>query len=224
MDIGRWHFVTDNGFNQINSMNNTIIIDYSLGNVKSVYNAIQYVGGKPVVSDDPESLHKASHLILPGVGAFEDGIKHLNMSGWSEAIKSYITSGKPFLGICLGMQLLATDSTENGLYQGLNLIPGHVVRLEPGDQKLRIPHVGWNDAKLNTSGKLLKGMQEIENFYFVHSYAFIPESQETVVGQCEYGFNFPCILELENIFATQFHPEKSQVSGLKLLENFVGLV
>ncbi len=204
-------------------MAQVLIIDYSLGNLKSVFNALQFVGAEPVISADPGDLSTASHAILPGVGAFEDGMKYLESGGWTDAIHEYVATGKPFLGICLGMQLLATNSAENGLHLGLNVIPGNVLKLNATEKKLRIPHVGWNDVRLKQGGRLFGGMAENPNFYFVHSYAFKPEDPAVVAGKCNYGEEFACILEKDNVFATQFHPEKSQAAGLQLLKNFMAL-
>lgn len=202
----------------------THIIDYSLGNLRSVYNAIEAVGGNPVVVTNPNDLNNASHVILPGVGAFGDGIKALHENGWVDAINLYIKTGKSFLGICLGMQLLATNGFEHGENKGLDIISGNVKKFMNTKEKLLVPHVGWNDVVFCNEGKLSKNMSEREDFYFVHSYCFYPKNNSHVKGYCEYGDSFPAILEKENVFATQFHPEKSQKSGLQLLKNFTEII
>jgi len=204
-------------------VNNTYIIDYSLGNLRSVYNAIEAVGGNAKVVTNPNDLSKASHVILPGVGAFGEGIKALHENGWASAIDLYIRTGKPFLGICLGMQLLATNGFEHGENIGLNIISGTVKKFSGAQKKLLIPHVGWNDVVFCNKGRLSKDMDEKQDFYFVHSYCFYPKDDSYVKGYCEYGEDFPAILEKENVFATQFHPEKSQKSGLQLLKNFMDI-
>ena len=203
------------------NMKKTLIIDYSLGNLRSVFNAMETVGGNPEIVNKPDAINDASHLILPGVGAFGDGISKLKELGWDEAIQNYIQSGKPFLGICLGMQLLGTKGFEHGMNTGLNIIPGKVERLPILEQKLRIPHVGWNDVEFCNDGKLAKSMNQKEDFYFVHSYFFMPDNELHIKGKCEYGNKFAAIIENDNVFATQFHPEKSQKAGLKLLNNFL---
>jgi len=202
-------------------MNKTLIIDYSLGNLLSVSNAIEVVGGNPLIINRPEDLKNASRVILPGVGAFGDGIEKLSNLGWIDAIKDYISSGNPFLGICLGMQLLATEGNEHGTYPGLGIIEGSVERLTPCDGAMRIPHIGWNEVAFKGDGLLDNGLTEHEDFYFVHSYAFMAADEDCVSGICDYGGTFAAILECENVFATQFHPEKSQRAGLALLKNFV---
>ena len=202
-------------------MTNIAIIDYTLGNLQSVYNAICAVGGTTYIAKYPEELKEASHVILPGVGSFNDGISRLIEYGWFDAIKQYVQSGKPFLGICLGMQLLATEGLENGSHQGLDMIKGSVDLMRPDDSSLRVPHIGWNDVTFSGAGQLGKGMNKQEDFYFVHSYVFFPAEESCVIGTCDYGGEFTAVFEHENIFATQFHPEKSQKAGLLLLKNFV---
>lgn len=196
------------------------IINYTLGNLRSVYNAIGAVGGNASIAQSPAEIDEASHIILPGVGSFGDGIEQLNKYGWSDAIKKHVRSGKPFLGICLGMQLLATEGLENGCHQGLNIIAGRVDRMRPDDNSLRIPHVGWNDVTFLNTGKLNQGLKQLADFYFVHSYEFVPARRSAILWTCDYGGRFAAVLEHENVFATQFHPEKSQKVGLRLLKNF----
>jgi len=205
-------------------MANIAIINYALGNLRSVYNAIGAVGGNAYIAHQPNDIDDATHVILPGVGSFNDGITQLKEHGWIEVIERHVHSGRPFLGICLGMQLLATEGFENGCHRGLDIIPGRVERLTPNNGELRVPHVGWNDVTFSRTGKLNNGVENQADYYFVHSYAFIPNENGVALGTCDYGGRFVAVLEHENVFATQFHPEKSQKAGLALLKNFVELV
>ncbi len=198
------------------------IIDYDMGNLRSVSKAVEHVGGKGLITRDPKLLAKADKVILPGVGAFRDCIGNLKEYGLVEPVKEFIASGRPFLGICVGMQLLADESEEGGRYEGLGIIPGKVRRF-PAESGLKIPHMGWNQLKLQGNPTLLKGLDE-EFVYFVHSYYLEPAKPKSVVAAtCDYGPTFAAALEKDNIFATQFHPEKSQSVGLKILERFVKL-
>lgn len=198
------------------------ILDYDMGNLRSVSKAVEHVAGKAKVTRDPKEVAKADKVILPGVGAFRDCIGNLKEYGLVDPVKEFIASGKPFLGICVGMQLLADESEEGGRYQGLGIIPGKVRRF-PADSGLKVPHMGWNQLKLKGDPTLLKGLDE-EFVYFVHSYYLEPAKPKGVVAAtCDYGTTFAAALEKDNIFATQFHPEKSQKIGLKILERFVNL-
>ncbi len=199
------------------------IINYELGNLRSVQNAIEFIGGDAFIASSPSELDNASHIILPGVGAFGEGIAILNKHGWSDAIKEQaLTKAKPFLGICLGMQLLATSGTEHGFHNGLGLIDGTVNKLEPNDKSIYVPHIGWN---LVTTKKHSKMYENIENsdYYFVHSYALEPNDKNIINGTCNHGQDFVASIEAGNIWGAQFHPEKSQKSGLQLLTNFINM-
>lgn len=196
-----------------------VIIDYGMGNVASVQKAIRKLGVKTVLSNKPSDIKKATHLILPGVGAFGDGIKNLKKTGLIDLLTQKVVKYRtPFLGICLGMQLLAERGHEFGLHDGLGWIKGETVRLR-GDG-LRLIHIGWNNIKILKNKKLLQNLPD-NNFYFVHSYILKPEKKSIISATCRYGEEFAAAVEQENIFGTQFHPEKSQVSGIKLLENFL---
>ncbi|HEX5035025.1 MAG TPA: imidazole glycerol phosphate synthase subunit HisH [bacterium] len=198
------------------------IIDYDMGNLRSVSKAVEHVGGEAVITRDPKVLTTADKVILPGVGAFRDCIGNLKEYGLAEPVKEFIASGRPFLGICVGMQLLADESEEGGRYEGLGVIPGKVRRF-PADSGLKVPHMGWNQLKLKGTPTLLKGLDE-EFVYFVHSYYVEPAKPKGLVAATsDYGQTFAAALEKDNIFATQFHPEKSQKVGLKILERFVKL-
>lgn len=202
---------------------NVIIINYGMGNLASVANALYTIGYPVTISHDPQSLEKASHIILPGVGSFGDGMTNLKKGNWLRALeKGVIEEKKPFLGICLGMQLLATQGTENGVHDGLGWVPGIVKRL-PKENNIRVPHVGWNDAKLFKDSKIYQNLDSSQVFYFVHSYFFEPEDQSVVSSLTSYGIDFASSIEIGNIFATQFHPEKSQKAGLEVLKNFLNI-
>lgn len=199
------------------------IIDYGMGNLRSVVNAFNAIGYVASIVQDPNDLSQASHIVLPGVGAFGDGMKNLRSSGWLDVLeKEIIEKRKPFLGICLGMQLLATMGTEYGLHEGLNWISGTVKKIEGNDPQIRVPHVGWNDVVFLKKDGLYREMGNLQTFYFVHSYVFdVKDKNNIVSGLTGHGIEFISSIEKDNIYATQFHPEKSQKIGLKVLENFI---
>ena len=197
------------------------IIDYGMGNKHSVLNALQYLGIEAMVTPDPDKVRKADRLILPGVGAFGAAMENLRRSGLQAAMnEAVLQKGTPFLGICLGMQLVAATGTEKGQFDGLGWLPGAVRLLEPNDAQLKLPHVGWNDIRIGKELKFFSGLKKERAFYFVHSYAIQPEIADHVAATCDYGGPFAAAVYRDNIFATQFHPEKSQKNGLTLLENF----
>ena len=196
------------------------IVNFGMGNLTSVANAVTAVGGDAKVLNNPCEVQEISHLILPGVGAFGDAIAKLLKDGWvSELEKHALLDRKPFLGICLGMQLLASVGTEHGKFEGLGWIGGTVKRI--GDTTLKVPHMGWNDVSFVKPSSLFNGISGNPDFYFVHSYAFWPDDYGVVTSWCDYGGRFAASLECGNIFATQFHPEKSQKNGLAVLRNFL---
>lgn len=202
------------------------IIDYQMGNLRSVEKAIERVGGQPLVSSDPESFSHASHLILPGVGAFRDAIAELERRHLVPLVRDWTQSGKPFLGICLGLQLLFDTSYEGGEYRGLGIIPGEVVRFpfSTSLNHLKVPHMGWNRVhSTRTDDPLLAGIPDSPYFYFVHSYFAAPKHAEDVWLESDYGQPFCAAIRRNNVYATQFHPEKSQSNGLSLLQNFLQL-
>ncbi len=197
------------------------IVDYGRGNLTSVRNAIQAIGGNAQVIGDPANIDNISHLILPGVGAFGEAMERLHHSGWVSALHAHaMVRRRPLLGICLGMQLLMESGTEHGIHAGLGWIAGTVSKLT-STSDCRVPHIGWNDVELVTNSPLLVGLNTREDFYFVHSYAVRPTNESCVTGWCQQGERFAATLQQENLFATQFHPEKSQRAGLRLLENFL---
>ncbi len=195
------------------------IIHYNMGNITSVQNSLEFLGIPAMVLENPEQMTEATHIILPGVGAFSEGIKNLKELGFAEAILKQVADGKPFLGLCLGMQLLASRGTEGGAVVGLNLIPGEVLRL-PSDKGVRVPHIGWNDIKIVRSNPIFT---ESADFYFVHSYYFVPKTSDDVLAVCDYGVEFPAAIGRDRVFGTQFHPEKSHQAGLNILKNFAAL-
>ncbi|WP_339729707.1 imidazole glycerol phosphate synthase subunit HisH [uncultured Gimesia sp.] len=195
------------------------IVDYGMGNLRSVQKAFEKVGAEAVICSKPEEISQATKLVLPGVGAFRDAIQALQQHSLVEPIQEHVNSGKPFLGICLGLQLLFDVSYEDGEYEGLGIIPGKVVRFE--DQPdLKIPHMGWNQIDRSAPHPILEGIPEHEYFYFVHSYYVVPENESDVAAWTDYGCRFASMVARDNVVASQFHPEKSQDAGLKLLQNF----
>jgi len=198
------------------------IIDYGMGNLQSVINAFMAVGAKVTVTDCPQDLYNADRIVLPGVGAFGDGMKNLRDRGWIEVLKNEVlVKKKQFLGICLGMQLLATTGTEHGRHTGFGWIPGTVEKFP--DCRLPVPHIGWNDVYFTNKNSLFAGLGDAQVFYFVHSYVLRPEDPSVISGKCTYGIDFAASIESDNIFATQFHPEKSHKAGLAVLKNFLNI-
>ena len=200
------------------------IVDYGMGNLRSVQKACERIGVPALVTDRPAEVQKASKLILPGVGAFQDAMDGLRERGLIEPLLARIDEGTPFLGICLGLQLLFSESFEDGRHEGLGLIPGKVTRFaqpsDPSLAKLKIPHMGWNRVQQARRAPLLEGVPDGAHMYFVHSYYVVPEDESVVATTTEYGVRFVSMIWRGNIYATQFHPEKSQTYGLKMLENF----
>ena len=197
-----------------------VIIDYGVGNLSSVFNALQAIGVQAEITNDPEKIRAADKIILPGVGAFKAGMNNLQSLDLIGILhEEVMVKKKPFLGICLGMQLIFTKSYEDGETKGLDWIKGEVVRFEIEKQGLRVPHVGWNEVRCDTNSILFKGGSAVQHFYFVHSFYPVPE-EKISVGTCNYGLDFTAVLHKDNIFATQFHPEKSQHEGLELLRKF----
>ena len=200
------------------------IIDYGAGNIKSVINAFKFLDKKCVLVSEPESLKEYSRIVLPGVGAFGEAIKKLKHNGMDEAIKEAVRSGKAFIGICLGMQLLFEKSYEFGEHEGLGLIAGEVIKFDEVkfDRPLKIPHVGWNTLLFKQNGSLNLGLKELEYLYFVHSYHVVCDDK-FALARTGYGYEFTSAVQYENVFGFQPHPEKSHEVGLKILENFARL-
>jgi glutamine amidotransferase len=198
------------------------IIDYGMGNLRSVQKAIEAVGHEAVVSSDPNDVRRATRVILPGVGAFADAMAELRRTGLGEAFVEAVRAGKPCLGVCLGLQLLFDRSFEDGDHTGLGLLPGRVVRFDtrPG---LKVPHMGWNTLRQVRPVPLLKGLAPEPSVYFVHSYHAMADQPEDVAATADYPDPFPAIVWRENLMACQFHPEKSQRVGLAMYANFARL-
>lgn len=201
------------------------IVNYGMGNLRSVANAIASLQFPAQIVDHPTELSRFSHIILPGVGAFGDAMKNLQTQGWVSVLEREVRENKkPFLGICLGMQLLATVGTEHGTHKGLDWISGTVERLSSDDSNIRIPHIGWNEAHIAKSDGLYAGLTKTPTFYFVHSYVLKPSDNQIVSATTTHGVEFIASVEFDNIYATQFHPEKSQKAGLALLKNFLSSI
>lgn len=198
------------------------IIDYGMGNLRSVEKGFAKVGHAAEVTSDPAVIRRASKVVLPGVGAFEDAIAELRRHELIRPIHEAIDAGKPFLGICLGLQLLFETSFENGRHQGLGVLEGDVVRFDlPEDYS--VPHMGWNQARIRRRPPLLDHLEDGTYFYFVHSYYVVPRDDSVVAVETDYGRPFCAMIWRDNVFATQFHPEKSQAAGLRILRNFADL-
>ena len=198
------------------------IIDYDAGNIKSVEKAIQYLGEEAVVTRDRETILSADGVILPGVGAFGDAMEKLRGYGLEEVIHDYVATGKPFLGICLGLQLLFDSSEESPDAKGLGLLKGKITKIPEGEGR-KVPQIGWNDITINPASKLFAGVPDHSYVYFVHSYYLEAENRDEVAASTEYGVHIDAAVEAGNVYACQFHPEKSSEVGLKILTNFVNL-
>jgi imidazole glycerol-phosphate synthase subunit HisH len=198
------------------------IIDYGMGNLRSVQKAFEKVGHQAMITSDPAQVAAAAKVVLPGVGAFEDAIAELRRLGLVKPVLDAIDSGKPFLGICLGLQLLFDVSYENGRHEGLGVLPGEVVRFEL-PQEFSVPHMGWNQLAIRRPAPILAGLAEGTYVYFVHSYYVAPKDSQVIATETDYGGYFCSMIWRDNVFATQFHPEKSQSEGLHILKNFAEL-
>lgn len=199
-----------------------VIIDYGLGNLFSVLGAVERLGFKGKISSDIKDMKKADKLILPGVGAFADGMKNLKELGLFEPLTKLVKEDKkPILGICLGCQLMAKESFEFGHHKGLGWIDGSVIKMEPSDKELRVPHVGWDELIQVKDSILFEGIQNDSLFYYTHSFHIKCNNKEDIIGVCDYGGEFTSAFNHKNIYGTQFHPEKSQRQGLDLLKNYL---
>lgn len=198
-------------------------IDYGMGNVRSIMKALKYIGYDAVLTSNAREIDNASHLILPGVGAFGDAIKNITERGLDLILKNQILEkGKPFLGVCLGLQLLAKSSEEHGYHQGLGILDAKVVKFKFNAIKLNIPHIGWNDICPQKDHFLFRKLQKNHlTFYFVHSYHIVCNQPQDILATCDYGIVFTAAIAHDNILATQFHPEKSQDNGIQILKNFL---
>ena len=196
------------------------IIDYGMGNLKSVEKAFNHIGCNTLITNSPEEIYKADRVILPGVGAYADAISCLKESGLDQVIKKVVRGNKPFLGICLGLQLLFDFSEENGGIEGLGILKGKIKKIDTG---LKIPHMGWNKLNFKSSNPLFKGLSDHAYVYFVHSYYLESQDKDIVIARTNYGKDIEIAVNKDNIFLTQFHPEKSGETGLKILKNFINI-
>ncbi len=197
-----------------------VIVDYGMGNLRNVQKGFERVGVEAVLTRSKREIQKASAIVLPGVGAFKDCMENLEKRGLVDLLRQSIQGGKPYLGICLGLQILFSESEEFGLHRGLDVVQGRVVKFKP-DPEHKVPHMGWNTVEVMKEIPLLQGIRNGEFFYFVHSYHVVPEDKTCVATVTEYGGPFVSSISKGNVFATQFHPEKSHEMGLKILGNFV---
>lgn len=204
-------------------MTRVVVVDYGICNVDSVRRALEECGASVTVSGRPEDLARADQLVLPGVGAFPTAMRRLAEHGLDTAIKDEVAAGCPVLGICLGMQLLATTSSEAGGGSGLDLVPASVVRLEPSERDNRVPHVGWNEVDALADAPLLSGIEPGTDFYFVHSYHMVCADPDHVAATTPYAHGFTSAVSNGHVHGVQFHPEKSQTAGFALLRNFLKL-
>jgi imidazole glycerol-phosphate synthase subunit HisH len=203
-------------------MTKIAIIDYQMGNLRSVQKGFEKVGHQATITSDPQQLAAADKVVLPGVGAFGDAMAELQRRKLVQPIRDAIESGKPFLGICLGLQLLFDVGYEGGQFEGLGVLRGKCVRFELAPP-LKVPHMGWNRGAIKRRAPILEGIADDTFFYFVHSYYGVPEDKSVIAIETEYGHSFCAAVWRDNLFATQFHPEKSQAEGLKILKNFAEL-
>lgn len=199
------------------------LVDYGMGNLHSVQSAFEATGVDVTVARKPEDLETAERIVLPGVGAFAECLGSLRASGLVDALgEQVMVRRKPFLGICVGLQVLATTGEEGGTTAGLGWLPGIVRRLDAGDAGLKVPHVGWNEVRPSGEVAMFAGLRAAPTFYFVHSYHLVPDDPSMIAATADYGVPITAAVQHLNIFATQFHPEKSQQNGLRVLENFLG--
>jgi len=201
-------------------MSRIVIIDYGMGNLRNVQKGFEKIGFEARLTRNKNEIGRASAIVLPGVGAFKDCVENLEKYGLVEPLLRSIEKGKPYLGICLGLQILFSESEEFGSHKGLDLVQGKVVRFVP-DPEHKVPHMGWNTIEKEKEGPMLQGIESGDFFYFVHSYYVIPDKTQWISSFTTYGKPFVSSIWKENLFATQFHPEKSQQKGLRILENFV---
>ena len=203
-------------------MSKNLIVDYGMANLRSVQKAFETVGTAAEISGDPERIAQADKVVLPGVGAFRDAIACINNAHLAEPLREHVRRGKPFFGICLGMQLIFTRSYEEGVYEGLNILEGDVVRFAniPG---LKVPHMGWNQLRVKRPAPHLAGLPDAASVYFVHSYYVVPRDPGIIAAEADYPTPFAAAVWQDNVFASQFHPEKSQKVGLNMLARFAAM-
>lgn len=201
------------------SASSVTIVDYQMGNLRSVQKGFEKVGHTATITSDPHEIAAAKRLVLPGVGAFKDAIAELRKRDLVGPIKDHIAANKPFLGICLGLQMLFDVGYEDGEHEGLGVLRGEVVRFNV-PREFKVPHMGWNQSLIRRRAPALRGLEDGTHFYYVHSYYVVPQDESIIAVECDYHTRFCAAVWKDNLFATQFHPEKSQADGLKLLLNF----
>jgi len=205
-------------------MKTIAIVDYGMGNLDSVRRAVEECGGRPVVTDQAQDIDRATHIILPGVGSFRDGMRNLRERSLDAILREQVVGKQiPFLGICLGMQMLATKGWEGGETEGLGWIDGEVKKLEPVGEDARIPHIGWNEVAVSEPSALFGGITGVRDFYFVHSYHLCCRSERDILARTSYCGGFVSAVGRGQVFGVQFHPEKSQRVGFQLLKNFLSV-
>jgi glutamine amidotransferase len=199
------------------------VVDFGAGNLRSVAKALERSGLAPEITADPAAVRRADGVVLPGVGAFADAVTNLSATGLDDAIRDQLASQRPYLGLCLGLQVLFDEGDEHGVTPGLGILSGRIERFPdrtPDGEQLRVPHIGWNTVKFSGDHPMLSRLPDEDCFYFVHSYRAIPNRASDVVGRVEYGGEFAAAVARERMFAVQFHPEKSQSAGRRLLDAF----
>lgn len=197
------------------------IVNYGMGNLASVRRAFEDLNVEVRIAQQPGALYEVDKIVLPGVGAFADGMNHLREHGWDAAIRELVGKEIPLLGICLGMQMLASHGEEGGGSAGLDLVPGSVIRLDQIGCSERIPHVGWNELHYREPDAIFNGIPDASDFYFVHSFGFVPAKAESAIGHVPYGPEITAVVKHKNVIGCQFHPEKSSKAGRRLLQNFL---
>lgn len=198
------------------------IINYGIGNIRSLYNSLKKIEIEAEIITDPETIYKFDKVFLPGVGSYKDAIEKIKKIGWDKAIKNFSSNqNKSLFGICVGMQILSTYGYEHGISNGLDIIKGEILRMDEHGCGLKLPHIGWNNIKVLNKNLLTENLNNEDNFYFVNSYSFKAVNSNELIATTSYGIEFPSIINKQNVFGTQFHPEKSSKAGIQILKNFI---
>lgn len=198
------------------------IINYGIGNIRSLYNSLKKIEIEAEIITDPETIYKFDKVFLPGVGSYKDAIEKIKKIGWDKAIKNFSSNqNKSLFGICVGMQILSTYGYEHGISNGLDIIKGEILRMDEHGCELKLPHIGWNNIKVLNKNLLTENLNNEDNFYFVNSYSFKTVNSNELIATTSYGIEFPSIINKQNVFGTQFHPEKSSKAGIQILKNFI---
>lgn len=198
------------------------IINYGIGNIRSLYNSLKKIEIEAEIITDPETIYKFNKVFLPGVGSYKDAIEKIKKIGWDKAIKNFSSNqNKSLFGICVGMQILSTYGYEHGISNGLDIIKGEILRMDEHGCELKLPHIGWNNIKVLNKNLITENLNNEDNFYFVNSYSFKAVNSNELIATTSYGIEFPSIINKQNVFGTQFHPEKSSKAGIQILKNFI---